>query len=174
MSSLSVVALSVWPRLTGCWKHRPQTRLLLLEKEPRIGRASNRQQQRRIAFRPLLQTRFGKGKIKRQRPATNAPVSAVNTASRTSNAAKSWSPPMKVNWLRLENLWQRGQANGLQGLRKLTPEQIKEIEPHATGLAAIHVPQEGIVDYPAVCGKLGELIRQNGRRNPARTRACQN
>jgi (S)-2-hydroxyglutarate dehydrogenase len=55
---------------------------------------------------------------------------------------------------RLESLWLRGNANGLLGLRKLTPEQIKEIEPHAAGLAAIHVPQEGIVDYPAVCKKL--------------------
>ena len=63
---------------------------------------------------------------------------------------------------RLENLWQRGLANGLQGLRKLSPEQLREIEPHAAGLAAIHVPQEGIVDYPAVCEKLGELIRQAG------------
>jgi len=63
---------------------------------------------------------------------------------------------------RLENLWQRGNANGLIGLRKLTPEQIKEIEPHAAGLAAIHVPQEGIVDYPAVCEKLGELVRRRG------------
>ncbi len=63
---------------------------------------------------------------------------------------------------RLENLWQRGNANGLQGLRKLTAEQIREIEPHAAGLAAIHVPQEGIVDYPAVCEKLGELIRKLG------------
>ena len=62
----------------------------------------------------------------------------------------------------LENLWTRGNANGLLGLRKLNPAQIKEIEPHATGLAAIHVPQEGIVDYPAVCEKLGELIRLRG------------
>jgi len=63
---------------------------------------------------------------------------------------------------RLENLWKRGNENGLQGLRKLNPEQIKEIEPHAAGIAAIHVPQEGIVDYPAVCEKLGELIRRAG------------
>jgi L-2-hydroxyglutarate oxidase len=63
---------------------------------------------------------------------------------------------------RLENLWQRGNANGLQGLRKLSPEQIKEIEPHAAGIAAIHVPQEGIVDYPAVCEKLADLIRKRG------------
>ena len=63
---------------------------------------------------------------------------------------------------RLENLWKRGNENGLQGLRKLNPAQIKEIEPHAAGIAAIHVPQEGIVDYPAVCEKLGDLIRQAG------------
>jgi L-2-hydroxyglutarate oxidase len=63
---------------------------------------------------------------------------------------------------RLENLWERGNANGLLGLRKLNPQQIKEIEPHAAGIAAIHVPQEGIVDYPAVCEKLGELIRKAG------------
>ncbi len=63
---------------------------------------------------------------------------------------------------RLENLWKRGNENGLKSLRKLNPAQIKEIEPHAAGIAAIHVPQEGIVDYPAVCEKLGELIRQAG------------
>jgi len=63
---------------------------------------------------------------------------------------------------RLENLLERGNANGLLGLRKLNPHQIKEIEPHAAGIAAIHVPQEGIVDYPGVCEKLGELIRRSG------------
>jgi L-2-hydroxyglutarate oxidase len=63
---------------------------------------------------------------------------------------------------RLENLWERGNANGLLDLRKLNPQQIKEIEPHAAGIAAIHVPQEGIVDYPGVCEKLGELIRKSG------------
>ncbi|MEO6181936.1 MAG: L-2-hydroxyglutarate oxidase [Verrucomicrobiota bacterium] len=63
---------------------------------------------------------------------------------------------------RLENLWQRGIENGLQGIRKLGAEQIKEIEPHASGIAALHVPEEGIVDYPSVVQKLGELIRSAG------------
>jgi (S)-2-hydroxyglutarate dehydrogenase len=72
---------------------------------------------------------------------------------------------------RLENLRQRGNANGLQGLRRLTPEQIREIEPHAAGIAALYVPQEGIVDYPAVCEKLGELIRQDGGEIRLNTRA---
>lgn len=63
---------------------------------------------------------------------------------------------------RLDHLWERGVANGLQGLRRLTPPEIKEIEPHAAGLAAIHVPQEGIVDYPAVTTQLGKLIQAAG------------
>ncbi len=63
---------------------------------------------------------------------------------------------------RLETLWQRGTANGLQGLRRLQAREIQEFEPHARGVAALHVPQEGIVDYPAVVEKLGDLIRQAG------------
>src|ERR1700733_4223078 len=63
--------------------------------------------------------------------------------------------------LRLDNLWERGNANGLLGLRKLNPKHIREIEPHAAVIAAIHVPQEGIVDYPGVCEKLAKLILKN-------------
>ena len=51
---------------------------------------------------------------------------------------------------RLHALLERGRANGLQGLELLGSEQIREHEPHAAGLAAIRVPQEGIVDFPAV------------------------
>jgi L-2-hydroxyglutarate oxidase len=63
---------------------------------------------------------------------------------------------------RLDTLWERGMANGLKGMRRLTQEQIREVEPHATGVAAIHVPQEGIVDYPAVVEKLSSLIKAAG------------
>jgi len=63
---------------------------------------------------------------------------------------------------RLENLFERGTANGLKGLRKLGPEQIREIEPHAAGLAAIHVPEEGIVDYGLVVEAMATEIRRLG------------
>ena len=63
---------------------------------------------------------------------------------------------------RLEKLFERGMANGLQGLRKLGPEQIREIEPHAAGLAAIHVPEEGIVDYAGVVEAMAKEIRTLG------------
>ena len=51
---------------------------------------------------------------------------------------------------RLEELERRGRANGLQGLRRLGPEQIREREPHARGVAGLFVPETGIVDYTAV------------------------
>lgn len=63
---------------------------------------------------------------------------------------------------RLRDLHSRGIANGLEGLQWLSGEQLREIEPHASGIAALRVPQEGIVDYPAVSLKLKSLITQNG------------
>ena len=63
---------------------------------------------------------------------------------------------------RLEKLMERGLANGLKGLRKLSPEEIREIEPHAAGLAAIHVPEEGIVDYAGVVEAMAAQIRAKG------------
>lgn len=63
---------------------------------------------------------------------------------------------------RLEALLERGQANGLGGLRRLTPEEIKEYEPHTTGLAGIYVPQTGIVDYVQVVEKYADLFRSQG------------
>ncbi|HEX8986029.1 MAG TPA: L-2-hydroxyglutarate oxidase [Bryobacteraceae bacterium] len=65
---------------------------------------------------------------------------------------------------RLENLYERGRANGLNGLERLGREQMREIEPHAGGIAALRVPQEGIVDYPKVCETLVRLIEERGHR----------
>jgi L-2-hydroxyglutarate oxidase len=62
----------------------------------------------------------------------------------------------------LEKLLERGTANGLKGLRRLAPGQIREIEPHAAGLAAIHVPEEGIVDYGAVVEAMAREIKRLG------------
>ena len=62
----------------------------------------------------------------------------------------------------LDRLYDRGVANGLTGLRRLTPEELKEIEPHAAGIAAVSVPQTGIVDYVAVCEAYAKIIQENG------------
>lgn len=63
---------------------------------------------------------------------------------------------------RLDHLMERGQTNGLQGLRRLGPEELREIEPHAAGVAAVHVPEEGIADFPGVCRKLAEIVKGQG------------
>lgn len=63
---------------------------------------------------------------------------------------------------RLRDLHERGMKNGLQGLKLLDREEMLEIEPHVGGLAALRVPQEGIVDYPKVCEVLVGRIRAQG------------
>ena len=65
---------------------------------------------------------------------------------------------------RLRELEKRGQANGLTGLRRLDRDSLRALEPHAAGVAALHVPEEGIVDYAAVCRALrGDIEAMNGR-----------
>lgn len=62
----------------------------------------------------------------------------------------------------LKNLYDRGHQNGLKDFRMLNKEELKEYEPHVTGLAGFFVPQTGIVDYKVVAEKYAELIRQKG------------
>lgn len=63
---------------------------------------------------------------------------------------------------RLDELLRRGAANGLSGLRRIEPDELRRIEPHANGLAAAHVPEEGIVDYRAVCDTMATEIQRLG------------
>jgi L-2-hydroxyglutarate oxidase len=63
---------------------------------------------------------------------------------------------------RLDAMLERGRQNGLQGLRRLTGEEAREIEPHVRCVAAIHVPEEGIVDYEAVCATMEREILDRG------------
>ena len=63
---------------------------------------------------------------------------------------------------RLKALHDRGQQNGLQGLQMLSRDQMHEIEPHVGGVAGLRVPQEGIVDYAAVCRALLKAISDRG------------
>ncbi|MCI0526426.1 MAG: FAD-dependent oxidoreductase, partial [Nitrospira sp.] len=62
----------------------------------------------------------------------------------------------------LEELERRGRANGLQGLRRLSPEEIREYEPYASGIAGLLVPETGIVDYIQVTHKFADLVRAAG------------
>lgn len=62
----------------------------------------------------------------------------------------------------LKNLYNRGTANGLQGLKYLSKEALKLREPFVAAEESLLVPEEGIVDYKSVMTKLAELIRSHG------------
>jgi L-2-hydroxyglutarate oxidase len=63
---------------------------------------------------------------------------------------------------RLDELFRRGQENGLEGLRKLNADELREIEPHAAGIRGVHVPGTAIVDYRKVAEKYADLIKSRG------------
>ncbi len=62
----------------------------------------------------------------------------------------------------LAMLEERGRANGLAGLRRLDREELHDLEPHAAGVAALHVPDTGIVDYVRVSEVLAQQVRERG------------
>ena len=72
----------------------------------------------------------------------------------------------------LEELLRRGRANGVENLRELSAEEIREIEPNAAGIRGIHVPGTGITDFKMVAAKYAELIASTG--NQVLTGCCVN
>ena len=63
---------------------------------------------------------------------------------------------------RLENLQDRGRQNGLEGLKWLKKEDLKDYEPHVTGIAGLFVPQTGIIDFKEVSAKFFFLLENQG------------
>lgn len=62
----------------------------------------------------------------------------------------------------LNMLYERGMQNGLSGLQKMSPEEMREKEPHLRGLEGIFVPQTGIVNYRRVARKLADFVLDAG------------
>jgi (S)-2-hydroxyglutarate dehydrogenase len=62
----------------------------------------------------------------------------------------------------LDELERRGKANEVPGLRRVGPEEIREIEPHARGIAGLHSPATGVVDFREVTRALAEDVRAAG------------
>ncbi|MCH2203776.1 MAG: L-2-hydroxyglutarate oxidase [Fuerstiella sp.] len=61
----------------------------------------------------------------------------------------------------LERIYHRGQQNGV-ACEVVGKNRLSELEPHAAGIKAIHVPESGIVDYPGMCATLGNLLTAHG------------
>ncbi|HET7566516.1 MAG TPA: L-2-hydroxyglutarate oxidase [Gaiellaceae bacterium] len=63
---------------------------------------------------------------------------------------------------RLRELERRGAANGVPGLRWLEGDELREVEPHAAGIAGLHSPTTGITDYRAIAAAFAEDVRAAG------------
>jgi (S)-2-hydroxyglutarate dehydrogenase len=62
----------------------------------------------------------------------------------------------------LDELERRARANGVRGIRRIGGDEIPEIEPHAIGVAALHSPNTGIVDFAEVCRRLAGDLQSAG------------
>ncbi len=141
----------------------PEARLTLLEKEEGVGRHQTGNNSGvmhcGLAYRPgTAKARLAVQGVKQLQEFCATRGVRHDVCGKLVVASRAEQIP------RLRNLLERGTANGLQGLRLLEPEGMKELEPHVGGLAGLHVPEEGIVDYPAVCEALAGEIRAKGGR----------
>ncbi|MGP0019789.1 MAG: L-2-hydroxyglutarate oxidase [Candidatus Sulfotelmatobacter sp.] len=139
----------------------PRLRLLLIEKEDRVARHQSGHNSgvihSGVYYKP--------GSMKARLCVTGA--AAMVEFCREHGIAHNVCGKVIVATLadelpRLEELRKRGEANGLTGLRMIGPEELREIEPNATGIKALVVPSTGITDYAVVCEKYAELISAGG------------
>jgi L-2-hydroxyglutarate oxidase len=153
-----IVGLAVALEVT---RRFPRVRLLLLEKEDRVGRHQSGHNSgvihSGIYYKP--------GSLKAKLCVAGAALMVEfcrEHAIPHQVCGKVIVATQEEEFPRLEELRRRGEANGLTGLRSIGPEELRQIEPHATGLRALVVPSTGITDYAAVCEKYAELISSRG------------
>ncbi len=65
---------------------------------------------------------------------------------------------------RLQDLYERGTANGIQGLEMIGPERVREIEPHAKAIRALYSPNTAITDFKQVAEAMAARIAETGGR----------
>lgn len=153
-----IIGLAVGLEITNRF---PRIRLLLLEKEGRVGRHQSGHNSGVIHSGVYYKPRSLKATL------------CVEGARAMIEFCRDHGVPCRIcgkvivateeeELPRLEELRRRGQANGLVGLRTIESNELREIEPHAGGLRALAVPSTGITDYAAVCEKYAELISKMG------------
>ncbi len=153
-----IIGLAVGYRLT---KRFPGVKISLFEKEPEVGTHQSGHNSgvlhAGLYYKPgSLKAKLAVTGIRQMREFCEQHTIPHEVCGKLVVACSDEEIP------RLRELYDRGQRNGLRGLSWLGPQQMREIEPHVAGVAAVRVPEEGIVDYPAVCRTLQKLIIAGG------------
>jgi L-2-hydroxyglutarate oxidase LhgO len=145
----------------SCARRFPRLRLLVLEKEDHVG---------------AHQSSHNSGVIHSglyYRPGSLKAKTCVEGAAAMMAFCREHGLPLRVcgkvvvassaqELPALEELHRRGTANGVPNLALIGPDRLRELEPHGTGVAALHVPGVAITDYATVTAKLAELFMANG------------
>ena len=125
-----------------------------------VGRqASDGPQLGRDAYGHLLPARVAQGDELPRRQEGDGGVLHEARTFRSTCAARSSSRSKNRSCRGWRCCWKRGPQNGVV-CNRIGPEQIREIEPHCVGLAGIHVPEAGVVDYAQVCRTTGRDHRR--------------
>jgi L-2-hydroxyglutarate oxidase len=138
----------------------PQFRVLVLEKEAAVGEHQSGHNSgvlhSGIYYKPgslkALNCRTGKRAMEEFCAAHGVPFEICGKVIVAVNEAEL---------PHLARIYERGQQNGVR-CELIDAARLKELEPHAAGIKAVHVPEAGIVNYPAVCEKLRELVMARG------------
>lgn len=64
--------------------------------------------------------------------------------------------------VKLEELFRRGNVNGVRGIRKISSSELRDFEPNCSGVLGLHIPSTAITDYRKVCVKFQELFERHG------------
>ncbi|HEX6131293.1 MAG TPA: L-2-hydroxyglutarate oxidase [Actinomycetota bacterium] len=142
-------------------ERRPDLRLAVLDKEPVVGAHQTGHNSgvlhSAISYAPgSLKARLareGKSALERFCDEHGVPYERcgkVVVATRPSEV------------VRLDGLLERGRANGVEGLRVIGPDELRELEPHVRAVRALHVPGTGVVDMRRVAEVLAEVLRGTG------------
>lgn len=140
---------------------RPGARVVVLEKEPAVGRHQSSHNSgvlhAGLHYQPgSLKARLAVEGIRRMTAFCREHAIAHEICGKLVVATND------AEAARLKALAERGRLNGLSRLRWVERDQIAEYEPHARGVAALHVPEEGIADFPAVAAALARLAETDG------------
>ncbi|MEE9462452.1 MAG: FAD-dependent oxidoreductase, partial [Bacteroidales bacterium] len=138
-------------------EQKPDIKLLILEKEPGVG---------------MHQTGNNSGVIHSgiyYRPGSLRAINCINGYKQLLEFSDKEGIPYELcgkiivandqkEKAILKTVFDRGKKNGLDKIRMITPEEMKEKEPHVTGVEAIDVPYAGIIEFKIVANKLSEIV----------------
>ena len=155
---LGILGLTTARRLQ---RERPDARILVLEKEPEIAQHQTGHNSGVVHAGVYYRQGSLKARLCRQ-GAQQLREYCTERSIRYQECGKLITAVRERELPELEAVYRRGVANGVPGLRRIAGQDIRRIESHATGIAAIHSPATAIVDFPGVCRSLMTEITAAG------------